>query len=102
MAIFRAIGLAALVSVTGPQAEPELAIGPEEGERTALEAGMSRAAAVETGTPLGVAPEVPRDTTDRVRAPAAAAVPPAWGLEVEAGALVVVVGAAGRLRDCGM
>jgi len=59
---------------------------------------------VETGTPSEAAPEVPRDTTDQVRVPVAAGVPPAWGLEVEAGALVaaVVVDAAGKLRDCEM
>lgn len=37
--------------------------------------------------------EVPGDSTDRAPAPAAAVVPPAWGLEVEEGA-VLVVGAA--------
>ena len=99
-AICQAIELAALVSVTGRPAELDQAVGPAGEEQTASEAGMSRAAAVETGTRLEAAPEVPRDTTDRVRVPVAAAVPPAWGLEVEAGALVAVVGAAGRLRDC--
>ena len=99
-AICRAIGPAALVSAIGRLVELEQAIGPEEEERTASAAGMSRAAVVETETRLEAAPEVPRDTTDRVRVPVAAAAPPAWGLAVEAGALVVVVGAAGRLRDC--
>jgi hypothetical protein len=101
-AICQAIGRAALVSVTGRQVELDQEVVPVEGEQTASEAGMSPAAAVETETRLEAAPEVPRDTTDRVRAPVAAGVPPAWGLEVEAGELVVavVVGAAGRLRDC--
>jgi hypothetical protein len=50
---------------------------------------MSRAAEAATEKP---SMEVPGDTTDRALAPAAAAVPPAWGLEEEA---VLVVGAAG-------
>jgi hypothetical protein len=49
---------------------------------------MSRAAEAATGKP---SEEVPGDTTDRALAPAAAAVPPAWGLEEEV-AVVVVVG----------
>jgi hypothetical protein len=101
VAICQAIGPAALVSATGRQVELDQAVGPAEEEQTASEAGMCRGAAVETETRLEAAPEVPRDTTDRVRVPVAAAVPPAWGPEVEAGALVAaVVGAAGRLRDC--
>jgi hypothetical protein len=52
---------------------------------------MSRAAEAATGKP---SMEVPGDTTDRALAPAAAAVPPAWGLEAEA-VLVVVVEAVG-------
>ena len=95
-AICQAIGLAALVLVTGRQMGLDQAIGPAE-EQTASEAGMSRGAGEETGTPSVAAPEVPTDTTDRVRGPVAAAVPPAWDLAVEVGALVVaVVGAAGR------
>ena len=57
---------------------------------------MSRVAEAATGKP---SMEVPGDTTDRALAPAAAAVPPAWGLEAEAvlvvGAAVVVVEAVG-------
>lgn len=52
---------------------------------------MSRAAEAATEQP---SMEVPGDTTDRALAPAAAAVPPAWGLEAEA-VLVVVVEAVG-------
>ena len=52
---------------------------------------MSRAAEAATGKP---SMEVPGDTTDRALAPAAAAVPPAWGLEAVA-VLVVVVEAVG-------
>ena len=52
---------------------------------------MSRAAEAATERP---SMEVPGDTTDRALAPAAAAVPPAWGLEAEA-VLVVVVAAVG-------
>jgi hypothetical protein len=48
---------------------------------------MSRAVEAATGKP---SEEVPGDTTDRALAPAAAAVPPAWGLEEVA--VVVVVG----------
>ena len=96
-AICQVIGPAALVSVTGQLVEVEQAIGPAEEEQTASEAGMSRGAGEETGTPSVAAPEVPRDTTDRVRGPVVAAVPPAWDPAVEAEALVVaVVGAAGR------
>jgi hypothetical protein len=102
-AICQAIELAALVSVTGRQVWLDQAIDPAEEEQTASEAVMYRAAEVETETRLEAAPEVPRDTTDRVRAPVAAAVPPVWDreAEVEVGAVVVavVVGAAGRLRD---
>jgi hypothetical protein len=100
-AICQAIELAALVSVTGRRVGLDQAIDQAEGEeQTASEAGMSPAAAVGTETRLEAAPEVPRDTTDRAHVPVAAAVPLAWGLEVAAGALVVVVGAVGRLRDC--
>jgi hypothetical protein len=96
-AICQAIGPVAPVSVTGRQVRLDQAIGPVEGEQTGSEAGMSRAAAVETGTPLEAAPEVPRDTTDQAHAPVAAAVLPAWDLAAEAGALVVAVaGVAGR------
>ena len=52
---------------------------------------MSRVAEEATEKP---SMEVPGDTTDRALAPAAAAVPPAWGLEAEA-VLVVVVEAVG-------
>lgn len=49
---------------------------------------MSRAVEAATEKP---SMEVPGDTTDRALAPAAAAVPPAWGLEEEA---VIAEGAA--------
>jgi hypothetical protein len=53
---------------------------------------MSRVAEAATEKP---SMEVPGDTTDQALAPAAAVVPPAWGLEEEAvlavGAAVVVV-----------
>jgi|KBSSwiStaDraftv2_1062776.scaffolds.fasta_scaffold373173_1 hypothetical protein len=42
---------------------------------------MSRAAVVETGMPSEEDPEAPAVTTDRARAPAAAAVLRAWDLE---------------------
>jgi hypothetical protein len=101
-AICQAIELAALVSVTGRRVGLDQAIDQAEGEeQTASEAGMSPAAAVGTETRLEAAPEVPRDTTDRVRGQVAAAVPPAWDLGVEAEELVVaVVDAAGRLPGC--
>ena len=44
--------------------------------------------------PLEEVPEAPRVTTDRARAPAAAAVPRAWGLEEEV--VVVAVEGAGE------
>ena len=53
---------------------------------------MSRAAEAATGKP---SEEVPGDTTDRALAPAAAAVPPAWGLEEEV--VVVVVAGVDKL-----
>ena len=49
---------------------------------------MSRAAEAATEKP---SMEAPGDTTDRVLAPAAAAVPPAWGLEEEVVVVVAVV-----------
>ena len=71
--------------------------------RTALEAGISRGAEEETATLLEEALGVPRDTTDRARGPAAAAVPPVWVREVqvevsEAEAVVVAVDGAGERR----
>jgi len=67
-----------------------LATGQAEVERIAWVAGTSRVAVAETGMPSEEAPEAPRVTTDRARAPAAAAVPRAWDLEE-----AVVVVAAG-------
>jgi hypothetical protein len=67
-------------------------------ERIAQEAGISHAAAAETGMH---SEEVPRDTTDRVPAPAAAVAHLAWVLEEEVAApvvAVVVVGGAGNDR----
>jgi hypothetical protein len=54
---------------------------------------MSRAAVVETGMPSEEVPEAPAVTTDRARAPAAAAVLRAWGLEEAA---VVAAGDVGK------
>ena len=69
------------------------AIVRAEADRIALEAGTSRVAAAETEMPLE---GVPGDTADRVLAPAAAAAPPAWDLEVEEASVVVAEGGAGR------
>ena len=70
----RAIGPAAPASATGRAAEP-----------IASEVGTSRAVVAETE----MRSEGGRgDTTDRVLATAAARAPPAWDLEVEAGAAV--------------
>ena len=72
-----------------------------EAERIAQGAGISHAAAAETGMHSEGAP---RDTTDRVPAPAAAVAHPAWVLEEEAAAPVVaavVVGGAGNWLDRG-
>ena len=70
-------------------------------DRIALEAGISLAAAAETGTHSEGVPGVPRDTTAQVLAPVAAAVAPVWAaLEVEAEAsVVVVVDGAGKLHS---
>ena len=74
------------------RAEPARATGPAEVEPTASEAAMSRAAlAAEAGMPLAEAPE---DSTERARAPIAAAAPPAWDLE----AAVAARGGGGRRR----
>jgi len=61
--------------------------------QTALEVGMSRAAVAETATPLAEARGVPKDTTDRALARAAAAAHPVWDLAV-VGAAVAAVGGA--------
>ena len=80
-------------------AAPALATTRAEAERIASEAGISRAAVVETGMPSEVARE---DTADRTLVPAAAGAPPAWDLEAEASvAVVVAVGGAGRNPDSG-
>jgi hypothetical protein len=55
---------------------------------------MFRAAQAATEKP---SMEVPGDTTDRALAPAAAAVPPAWGLEEEAVVVVEVVGGVDKM-----
>ena len=81
-------------SATGPAVEA-LATGQAE-ERIASEAGMSRAAAAETGMPSEV---VPGATTDRALAAAVAAVPPAWDLEAAEAVVAVVVGVAGSELD---
>jgi hypothetical protein len=71
-------------------------------ERIAQEAGISHAAAAETGMH---SEEAPRDTTDRVPAPAAAVAHLAWVLEEEEAVAPVVaavgVGGAGNWLDRG-
>jgi hypothetical protein len=64
------------------------ATGREAAERIAQVAAISPAAGVETEMH---SEGVPRDTADRVRAPAAAAVPRAWAVALVAVAPVVVV-----------
>ena len=77
-------------------AAPVLAIGPVEEGQIASGTGIFRAAAAATGMP---SEEVHEDTTDRAPALAAIAAPPAWDLEVEAGAAVVVVVVGGADRS---
>ena len=68
-------------------------------EPIALEAGISREAVVETGTPLE---EVPEDTTDRARAAAVVVVPPACRpVEAEEASVAVAVVAAEPEEDAG-
>jgi Protein of unknown function (DUF2950) len=83
-AICPALGVAAMASA-GLGEPPALATVLAEAERQ--EVGTSRVAAP-TGVPLE---GVPEDSADRARAPAAAAVPPAW--EAEAAAVAAVGGA---------
>jgi hypothetical protein len=64
------------------------ATGPAGAAVNALEAATSRVALAEAGMPSAVVPE---DSTERARAPIAAAVLPAWDLE----AVVAVVVAGG-------
>ena len=72
--------------------EAALGTGVAHAEGIASEIGMSPGAGVETGMPSAAETG---DTTDRMRAPIATAVPPAWDLEAaEAEALVGVVEAA--------
>jgi hypothetical protein len=66
-------------------------------DQTASEGVIFRAAVEGTETRLVAAREVPRDTTDRAHAPAAAGVPRAWVPEV-AGAVLVGV-EAGAVAD---
>ena len=73
----------------------------EEVERIGWEAGTSRAGVAETGMPSEEAPGVPRATTDRVRAPAAAAVPQAWGLEAAVAVVAGVGGGVGKRPKSG-
>ena len=75
--------------------EAALAIGPAVAEPIESAAGISRAAAAETGMLSEAAPE---DTADRARAAAAAAAPPAWDLEAVAEAVVEARGGGGRRR----
>jgi hypothetical protein len=81
------------VRAIGPEAQA-LATGQVEVEQIASEAVIFLAAAAATGTPSG---EVPAVITDRVLAPAAVAVHPAWDLVAEAAAQVAAeVGGVGR------
>ena len=57
--------------------------GPAEGDQTALEAGTSRGVAEETETHSAEVLEALGDTTDRARAPTAAAGLPAWDREAD-------------------
>jgi hypothetical protein len=77
---------------------PVSGTGRVEADRIASGTEIFRAAAVETEMLLEAARE---DTTDRALATAAAAAPPAWGLEEGAEALVVEAaeGAAGECLD---
>jgi hypothetical protein len=71
------------------------ALGPAAAAPTALEAATSRVALVEGGMPSAAVPE---DSTEKARAPIAAAVLPAWDLgaaEASAAAVAVVVAAGG-------
>jgi len=63
-----------------------------EAERIAPEAGISLEAVAETATRLAVVREARRVTTDRARAPAAAAVLRVWDLEEVVAAVVVAGG----------
>jgi hypothetical protein len=67
--------------VLAPEVEQAPATGRAEAEGIASEAGISRAAAAETGMLSGA---VRGDTTDRVLAPAATVERPAWDLGAEA------------------
>jgi hypothetical protein len=78
--LVRATGSAEMVSVTELVVQA-LATGLVEAERIAPEAETSLEAVAETATRLGVAREARRATTDRARAPAAAAVLRVWDLE---------------------
>lgn len=87
-----AIGPAERVLVTELVAQG-LATERAGAERIGSEAGMCRAAVAETEMPLEEVPGAQRVTTDRARAPAAAAVLRAWDLEeVEVVAAGVGVG----------
>jgi hypothetical protein len=77
-------------------AAPALAIGRAEEEQIASGTGISRAVVAATGMHSG---EVREGTTDRAPERAAIAAPPAWDLEVEAGAAVVVVVVGGADRS---
>jgi hypothetical protein len=93
-AIWLAIAPVVLASATERVMELLPAIDPEA--QTASEAEMFRALAGETGMPSEEVPGVPRVTTDRAHAPAAAVAPPAWALvvvEVEACAAAEAVDA---------
>jgi len=90
-------------SAIGLVADSARATGLADGDRTASEAGTSRAAGAETATRLEEDPEVQGDTTDRVRDPAAVAEPPAWAPEAleAAGPDAAEAGGGGNQRASG-
>jgi hypothetical protein len=96
VAVPEVVGLA-----TGQAEELERAIERGVEERTASEAGISRAAVAETEMPSGEVLGVLKATTDRAHAPAAIAALPACDLEVEAVVSVVAAGAGAGKKPTG-
>jgi hypothetical protein len=78
--------------VIGQPVELIAATGPAVAEPTASEAEMSHAVPAEAGTLLA---EAPVDSTERTRAPLAAAAPQAWGLEAAEASVAAVAEVAG-------
>jgi hypothetical protein len=88
----------AAMSAVGVPREPARANAVGRREPTASEAEISRAVVAEAKT---LSAEGPGATTDRALAPQAAAVRPAWGLEVGVAAVVAVVEAVGKCLRSG-